>query len=61
MAAPYRTGLYGVQTSKTGQLILVNSHVSFINMSYKSFNISKLEFEIINLNYNKSCLKIIIS
>ena len=49
---------------KTQDSTVANSHVSFINMSYesdKSFKSSKLDFEIINLIYNRKCLKIIIS
>ena len=64
--ALYKTGLYGVATSKTelygGKFFLLRiSHVSFIDMSYKSdksFKSSKLECEIINLNYNQNCQKL---
>ena len=45
-------------------LILINSHVSFIYVNYKSDksfkSLNKLEFEIINLNYYQNFQKIII-
>ena len=53
--------LYGLETSKTGL------YGGYNECSYLFIDIGKfarfihLEFEIINLNYNKNCLKIIIS